>query len=160
MPRTIKVAAIQMSAEPGPVTERLARAEVLITRAAKAGAQLAVLPEIFNTGYVYSDANYSRAEPPDGLTVRWLKDVARRHNIHVAGSLLLLGEEDIYNAMLLVAPDGRVWRYDKNYPFMWERIYFHEGSSITVADTSLGQLGMMVCWDIAHPDVGSLCRQG
>ncbi|MBN1312876.1 MAG: carbon-nitrogen hydrolase family protein [Anaerolineae bacterium] len=153
MSRTIKVAAIQMSAEPGLVTERLARTEVLIARAAKAGAQLAVLPEMFNTGYAYSDSIYSHAEPADGLTARWMKSVAARHHIHIAGSLLLLGEEDIYNTMLLVAPDGHEWRYDKNYPWMWERAYFRENSSITVADTSLGQLGMMVCWDMAHPDL-------
>lgn len=153
MPNTIKAAAIQMNAEPGLITERLARAEVLIARAAKGGAQLAVLPETFNTGATYSDANYTHAELIDGLTARWMKDVAARYNIHVAGSLLLLDEEDIYDSMLLTAPDGRVWRYDKNYPWMWERTYFREGTGITVADTSLGKLGMMVCWDVAHPDL-------
>lgn len=151
MPNTIKAAAIQMNAEPGLITERLARAEVLIARAAKAGAQLAVLPEMFNTGTTYSDDNYTHAEPVDGLTARWMKNVADRYNVHVAGSFLLLDEEDIYDSMLLVAPGGRVWRYDKNYPWMWERAYFREGTNITVADTSLGKLGMMVCWDIAHP---------
>jgi predicted amidohydrolase len=152
MPRSIKTVAIQMGAEPSPVTERLARAEILIAQAAKSGAQLAVLPEMFNTGAVYSDANYDRAEPIDGVTTRWMKSVAARYDIHVAGSFLLLDDEDIYNAMLLVAPDGQLWRYDKNYPWMWERAYFRGGSNITVADTSLGRLGMMVCWDIAHPD--------
>lgn len=153
MSNTIKAAAIQMNAEPGPITERLARAEVLVARAAKAGAQLAVLPEMFSTGAAYSDANYTHAEPVDGLTARWMKGVAARYNIHVAGSLLLIGEEDIYNSMLLTAPDGRLWRYDKNYPFMWERVYFREGTNITIADTSLGKLGMMICWDAAHPDL-------
>ncbi|MBN1431089.1 MAG: carbon-nitrogen hydrolase family protein [Anaerolineae bacterium] len=153
MSNSIKAAAIQMNAEPGSVTERLARAEMLITRAARAGAQLAVLPEVFNTGYTYSDANYSHAEPLDGLTARWMKGVAARHNIHIAGTFLMLGEEDIYNTMLLVEPKGRVWCYNKNYPCLWERAYFHEGSSITVADTSLGQVGMMICWDMAHPEL-------
>lgn len=153
MPNTIKAAAIQMNAEPGLITERLARAEVLIARAAKSGAQLAVLPEMFNIGATYADSNYTHAEPADGLTTRWMKDVAARYDIHIAGSFILLDEEDIYNSMLLVAPDGRVWRYDKNYPWMWERAYFREGTGITVADTPLGKLGMMICWDIAHPEL-------
>ena len=150
MTRSIKIAAIQMIARPAPTSERLERAEALIAQAASGGAQLVVLPELFNTGYEYGDQNYLRAEPPDGPTVTWMKQLAARHNVHLAGTLLLLDEEDIYNAMLLVAPEGRIWRYDKNYPWVWERAYFRDGHDIAIADTSLGKLGMMICWDTAH----------
>src|SRR5215510_7623216 len=151
--RTIKVAAVQMDAAPAPLAERLSRAADLVAEAANGGAQLVVLPELFNTGYEYSDHNYALAERMDGETVTWMKAQAHQHSIHLAGSLMLLDQEDVYNTALLIAPDGRTWRYDKNYPFNWERAYFREGRQITVADTDLGKLGMMICWDSAHPEM-------
>lgn len=153
MARRIKIAAVQMDATPAPVVERLDRAADLIAEAASAGAQFVVLPELFNAGYEYHERNYHLAEPIDGPTVTWMKAQAAHYGIHLAGSLLLLDEEDIYNTGLIVAPDGRMWRYDKQYPFAWERAYFRENRHITVADTDLGKVGMMICWDAAHPDL-------
>jgi hypothetical protein len=112
-----------------------------------------VLPELFNTGYAYDDANYRLAEPPGGPTTTWMKETAARLNIHLAGSLMLLDQDEVYNALLLFAPDGRMWRYDKIYPWGWERGYFRNGNRITVAETALGDLGMMLCWDTAHPEL-------
>ncbi len=153
MPRTIKVAAIQMDATPAPTVDRLNRADRLVTAAAQAGAQLVVLPEIFNTGYGYTDENHARAESLDGPTVTWLKETAARHHLHLAGSLMLLDADEVYNALLLFAPDGRMWRYDKNYPWGWERGYFRDSRRITIAKTDLADLGMMICWDTGHPEL-------
>jgi predicted amidohydrolase len=87
------MAALQMDANPAPTHERITIADRLVHEAHEKGAQLVVLPELFNTGYGYTDANYERAETL---------------------SLFLLDEDEIYNALLLFAPDGRLWRYDKH----------------------------------------------
>lgn len=153
MQRILKVAIVQMDANPAPTAGRLERAERLVRAAAAEGALLVLLPELFNTGYGYSDDNYELAEPGDGPTARWMQDTAARLGIHLAGSLMLFDQNDIYNAMLLYAPDGRMWRYDKNYPWGWERNYYRGRREMTVAGTDLGDLGMMICWDSGHPDL-------
>ena len=90
MARQVKIAAMQMIAHPASTHQRLERAEALVAGACRDGAQLVVLPEVFNTGYEYSDQNYGRAEPLDGPTVAWMKQLASRNQIHLAGTLLLL----------------------------------------------------------------------
>lgn len=153
MPRTLKVATVQMDATPAPIADRLARAEALVAQAAGQGARLVVLPELFNAGYEYHPRNYGLAEPLTGQTMMWMKAAAARHQTHIAGSFLLLDGDEVYNSAFIVAPDGRTWRYDKLYPYIWERAYFREGRDITVAETDLGKLGMMICWDSAHPEL-------
>ena len=150
MSKAIKIAAVQMDATPAPVSERLERAERILLQAAQAGAQLVVLPELFNTGYAYADENYKLAEPIDGATSAWMKSTSARFGIHLAGAFLLLDRGEIYDTMLLFSPHGQMWRYDKNYPWAWERAYFRGRRGMTVARTELGDLGLMICWDLGH----------
>jgi hypothetical protein len=112
-----------------------------------------VLPELFNTGYSYSRENHARVEAVGGPTATWMRDIAARLGIHLAGSLMLLDRGEVYNALLLFAPDGRMWRYGKVYPWGWERASFRESRQnprATFAETDLGNNGMPVCWDAAH----------
>src|SRR5512139_3328185 len=151
MPKSIRIAVVQMDAAPSPVGVRLRRAENFVTQCAHSGAQLVILPEVFNTGYEYSDRNYLQAETFDGPTVAWMKKTAANHHVHLAGSFLRREQDSIFNTLLLLSPDGRQWHYAKNYPWIWERAYFEKGSKITVADTALGRIGFLICWDVAHP---------
>lgn len=113
-----------MDAAPANLEARLERAQSLISRAVTKGAQLVVLPELFNSGYEYFLQNYQLAESLDGKTVSWMKRTTREKGIYLAGSLLLREANGIYNSMLLVALDGSLWRYDKPYPWAFERAYF------------------------------------
>lgn len=149
--KTITLSAIRMDAAPAATSARLERAEKLVAQAAARGAELAVLPEVFNTGYEYHDANYALAEPLDGETVSWMKLAARKHNLYLAGGFLLRDAGDIYNCMALVSPSGQLWRYEKTYPWAWERAYFRPGrTGPVVAETELGKFGLMICWDSGH----------
>lgn len=156
--RRITVATVQMDVRPAPVDLRLYRADQLIQDAVQLGAELVVLPEVFNTGYAYTQNNFHLAEPADGPTLTWLKRTARRAGAHLAGSLLLAEDGAINNAMFIISPDGRAWRYDKSYPWGWERAYFQPNrrkgaERAVIAKTDLGDLGMLICWDAAHPEL-------
>ncbi|PJF32908.1 MAG: hypothetical protein CUN57_03495 [Phototrophicales bacterium] len=72
----VKLAVLQMDATPAPTDIRLNRATQLVESATRAGAQLVILPELFNTGYTYEDTNYAVAETMTGTTVQWLRKTA------------------------------------------------------------------------------------
>ena len=151
--KSLKISAIQMDANPAPLSDRLVRAEKLVSNAVRSGAYLAVLPELFNTGYSYNQENHALVEMIDGQTVSWMLRIASKYKIHLAGSLMLLDQGEVYNSLLLFAPDGAMWRYDKNYPAGWERGFYREtrqNPKVTVAQTKLGNIGLLVCWDAAH----------
>lgn len=145
-------AAVQMYAVPFAVPRNLRRARDLVQQAVAQGARLVVLPELFNTGYTYSEAAFDYAEPLDGLTATWLCDGARRLDCYLAGALLVRYGSDVYSTMLLATPHGTLHTYRKRHPFFWERSICREGNPARPAETPLGRVGMLVCADVAYPD--------
>jgi predicted amidohydrolase len=149
----IRVAAVQMDARPWATDQNLARAARLVEQAVGHGAQLVVLPEMFSSGYEYTDRNLTGAEPLDGPTGTWLIEIARQHNIHLMGSFpARMGRDQTILAML-AEPSGRRWVYSKNHIALWENIYYTRGSDVCIADTDLGRIGMILCWDTLYADL-------
>jgi predicted amidohydrolase len=146
----MRTATLQFFATPFDRDRNLATAARLVRAAAGQGAQLMVLPELFNTGYVYSPRLTQAAEDEAGPTT-WMREQSALLGAHLAGSLLLRQAGRVYNAFVLAAPDGRLHTYRKRHPFLWERCYFEAGSEPLIADTALGRLGLLVGWDAAQP---------
>lgn len=147
------VAAVQMDAQVGVVKVNLECATELVEQAANQGAELIVLPELFNTGYEYSDRNFDLPEPLDGPTGSWIVDTAQRLGVHLVGSLPAEMDGKTYIVAMLVAPDGRRWVYRKNHVAMWENLYYERGSEPLVAETDLGRIGLLICWDQVFADL-------
>lgn len=153
MINTLQVAAIQMDARVGKVGANLAHAAELVERAAAQDAQLIVLPELFSTGYEYTDRNFDLPEPLDGPTGTWIVDTARRLGVHLVGTFPARVGSKGYVAAKLAAPDGRQWVYYKNHVALWENLYFERGSQPLIADTELGRIGLLICWDQVFADL-------
>lgn len=150
-PKPLCVAALQFAATPFDLTRNLETARRLVRQAAAGGARLVVLPEMFNTGYVYTPRLGAFAETEQGLTLRVLRDLSAELGVCLAGSLLLRQGGQVYNTLALVQPGGRLHCYHKQHPFLWERCYFAPGQGPLVVETEFGRLGCLLGWDLAHP---------
>ena len=123
----------------------LANAEQAIARAAADGADVAVLPEMFNCPY-YNAAFVANAEPADGESVARLSAAAAQNGIYlVGGSIPLLEEGHIYNASFVFDRAGRLLAVHKKLHLFdiaidggqvfQESATFTAGDAVTVFDT-------------------------
>jgi N-carbamoylputrescine amidase len=144
--RTLRVAAVQMIAEPDHPDANRRRAEALVERAARGGAQLVVLPELFAPGYRVDRAIWRMAEPERrGPTVAWLRRTAQRLGIHLGGGLVETDGRDFFNTFIVATPAGSVAgraRKGNAEPYVFAR-----GRGAHIVDTALGRLGIAICAD-------------
>lgn len=131
-----------------------ARAAKFLKRAADGGADLALLPEMFATGFSMDGARI--AQPPDGPTERWLKAMARGLDIHVIAGLAETGAPGglPVNNALLVTPDGEVSRYTKIHPFSMakEDEHYAAGSSVVTWEIAGARVTPQICYDLRFPE--------
>ncbi len=143
--------------------ENLRTAEEAIRTAARQGAELVLLPEMFNCPY--ENACFPvYAEPAGGETWQFLSHIAKELGIYLAGGSVPEREGDaIYNTCYLFSPQGeelarhrKVHLFDIDVPggqrFM-ESDTLTAGDQITVVDTPLGKLGIAICFDIRFSEL-------
>ncbi|MFB6130186.1 MAG: carbon-nitrogen family hydrolase [Salinigranum sp.] len=151
------IALAQFDAGPD-VAENVDTAERYVREAAAEGADLVVLPEIWNVGYFAFDEYEAGAETLDGPTVSRLGSLAADLGIHVhGGSIVERDGEDLYNTSLLFGPDGTLLdTYRKVHLFGYEseesRI-LTPGERVVTVETSLGTVGLTTCYDLRFPEL-------
>jgi len=128
-------------------------------------ADLWVLPELFATGYQFQNPTEARnlAEPiPSGTTTQALIAYAAKNSCFIVAGLPELDGDRVYNASVLVGPNGFLARYRKIHLFYEEKINFTPGNlPFAVIDIGLAKVGMMVCFDHLFPESArSLALQG
>jgi predicted amidohydrolase len=125
-----------------------------IQAAAGAGAGLVVLPEMFACGFSMAAARL--AESPGGPATQFLVDQARRHNVHLCGSLpeRPAGADKPFNTLVLASPSGQVARYRKIHPFTFAGEHHHYGAGedfVTVTIDGV-RCTLFVCYDLRFSD--------
>jgi 5-aminopentanamidase len=142
-----------MHCAPGDRTSNLARIETLTRLAAADGAELVVLPETATTGYFIADRLDVLAEPEDGPTARALSDLARTCGVHLAVGMALRDGTRFFDAQFLFGPDGaHLATYRKAHLFSAEREWYAAGNTPTVIDTTIGRIGLTICYDLMFPE--------
>src|SRR5512137_1497165 len=123
----MKIGYVQMNPVFGEIEKNLDRADALIEGA---NADLLVLPELFNTGYLITSKEEIHAlaeEVPGGRTTQRLAAIAKKRNVHLVAGMAERSGEQIFNAAVLVSPKGFVASYRKVHLFFEEKLWFDPG---------------------------------
>lgn len=151
---TITAAAIQFTVNQGDVDANLTYVRAALKRAADQGATLAVLPEMWSTGFAYKTLN-DLALRTEGIVEEMLA-LSRDLKLVIVGSMPEPnGEGKVYNTIFL-ADNGRlagVYRKIHLFSLLGEDRAFAGGDSWLLADTSVGPVGVIICYDLRFPEL-------
>ena len=137
-----------------------------ITDLAQRGAQLIVLQELHNSLYFCQTEDVEKfdlAEPIPGPSTAFFGELARENGVVIVTSLFERRAPGLYhNTAVVIESDGSIaGRYRKMHipddPAYYEKFYFTPGDlGFKPIDTSVGRLGVMVCWDQWYPEAARL----
>jgi N-carbamoylputrescine amidase len=155
------IAIVQMRMGPDPEAN-FASAAGHIREAARLGAKIVCLPELFQTQYFCQREDlhlFDLAETIPGPSTSKLSEVAREAGVTIIASLFERRAPGLYhNTAVTLGPDGQiVGVYRKMHipddPLYYEKYYFTPGDlGFQAVDTPVGRVGTLVCWDQWYPE--------
>jgi predicted amidohydrolase len=161
----IKIALAQIEARRENKKENLRKIQEYTKKAHNQGADLVIFPELSLTGYIMGDQVYEMAETLPGPSSRVLQILANETGMHIIFGMPELSEKakaTIFNTAVLMGPKGLVGKYRKMYlpthSVFEEKRYFRPGQQAASFDTSLGNIGLCICYDLFFPEVCRLTR--
>lgn len=164
-PRHVTIALVQMTCTQSK-QENVDKVRTRIAEAAKQGAQIVCLQELFAGTYPCQSEDHGRfedAEPIPGPTSEVLSAMARQHEVVVIGSLFERRAAGVYHntAVVFDADGSTVGTYRKMHipddPLFYEKFYFTPGDlGFRSFSTRFGRIGVCVCWDQWFPEAARL----
>lgn len=165
MQNKIKVGFIQQH-NTNDINDNIQRLKKGIEQLAKQGAQLIVLQELHNSLYfcqIETVDNFDLAEPIPGPSTAFFSEIAAANNVVIVTSLFEKRAAGLYhNTSVVIEKDGSIaGKYRKMHipddPAYYEKFYFTPGDlGFAPIQTSLGKLGILVCWDQWYPEAARL----
>lgn len=165
MQNKIKVGFIQQH-NTNDINDNMQRLKKGIEQLAKQGAQLIVLQELHNSLYfcqIETVDNFDLAEPIPGPSTAFFSEIAAANNVVIVTSLFEKRVAGLYhNTSVVIEKDGSIaGKYRKMHipddPAYYEKFYFTPGDlGFVPIQTSLGKLGILVCWDQWYPEAARL----
>ncbi len=153
----MRVGYVQFKPTFGDKHENIKKIMELVGEGARRKAELLVLPELCNTGYVFrsnEELESLSEEIPEGETSQVLMGIAERFGLYIVAGLCERDGEKYYNSAVLVGPEGYIGKYRKAHLFKDENLLFSKGDTpFRVYETDKAKLGIMICYDWFFPEV-------
>jgi N-carbamoylputrescine amidase len=160
-PHTVTLGLVQMAMRRDKASN-VAKARAAVADAARRGAQIVVLPELFASPYfcqVQDPDLFELAEPVPGPTSEAIAAAAKEHHVAVVTPLFERHAAGIYhNSLVVYGPDGSaLGMYRKMHipddPLFYEKYYFTPGDlGFVTVQTPFATLGPLICWDQWYPE--------
>lgn len=159
--RKIKLAAVQMSI-PDTAEKSTEKADKLVREAAKKGANVILLPELFENPYFCQERKYESYALAEALeenkAVKHFRKLAKELKVVLPISFYERDINVLYNSLAMIDADGSILGvYRKTHipddHFYQEKFYFTPGDTgFKVFDTKFGKIGVGICWDQWFPE--------
>jgi len=146
----MKVALLQYPVVWADVQENLRRTELRL-QAIAGEADVAVLPEMFTTGFC--PESHHVADSMDGVTLRMIRRWAKVYNMAVVGSFMCKDQGKLFNRGFFVRPDGKTDFIDKRhlYPSRGEATLFTPGHERVISEYKGVKFCLQICYDLRFP---------
>jgi predicted amidohydrolase len=163
--REITIATVQMKPALGESEDNLVKMSDFVSKiASQQKVDLIVFPELATSGYELGVRFTELAQRIPGPTINLMAQRAAEFGVYIAFGLVTKErvESILYNSAVLVGPDGELLgSYNKIHLRGEERMAFREGFRLPVFETEIGNIGLLLGWDLAFPEVvRSLALEG
>ena len=147
------IAVAQMDCIVGETEPNLNKIGHFAALAKRLGAGLVIFPECATTGYFIGDKLATLADGPDGPVARRLGDIARQNAIDLVCGLYTQENGVFRNSQKVFSAAGALLAtYHKAHLFAVERTMYSAGDQPMVVETSIGRLGLTICYDLIFPE--------
>ena len=113
--------------------------------------EIVILPEMFSTGF--SMRPEALAETMEGTTLQWMKRIAADKKIILTGSVIIEENQQYYNRLIWMLPNGQCGVYDKRHRFAYagEDQHYAAGNQRLIASVNGWKINLQVCYDLRFP---------
>jgi len=157
----VKVACVQMEPIVGNKEHNIKKSITFIEEAAGEGANLIVLPELANSGYVFENRKEAfelSEQVPQGETCQLWAEAAARLKVYIVAGINEREGNLLYNSSTLIGPEGHIGTFRKVHLWNEENLFFEPGNlGFPVFKTPIGRIGTFICYDGWFPESYRLC---
>src|SRR6187431_1086662 len=113
--------------------------------------EIIIIPETFST--VFSIKPKELAETMNGETIKWMKRIAAEKKVILTGSIVIKENENYFNRLIWMLPNGQAGIYDKRHLFGYagEDKEFTRGTKRLIASVKGWKINLLVCYDLRFP---------